>query len=87
MNEAGTFITQNKTNGLTTSTLKWKANFLLENLEFQFKFMKNCWDAWSIHLETEATFLALKAKFEDSQETSKEALETTFDKYDIPTLM
>ena len=78
VNEARTFVTQNKTSGLTTGTLKWKANYLVEDLEFQFKLMKNRWDAWSIYLETEATFLAVKAKFEYSRETSKEALESLY---------
>ena len=78
VNEARTFVTQNKTSGLTTGTLKWKANYLVEDLEFQFKLMKDRWDAWSIHLETEATFLAVKAKFEYSRETSKEALESLY---------
>ena len=54
VNEARTFVTQNKTSGLTTGTLKWKANYLIENLEFQFKLMKDRWDAWSVCLETEA---------------------------------
>ena len=78
VNEARTFVTQNKTSGLTTGTLKWKANYLVKDLEFQFKLMKNCWDAWSIYLETEATFLAVKAKFDYSRETSKEALESLY---------
>ena len=78
VNEARTFVTQNKTSGLTTGTLKWKANYLVEDLEFQFKLMKNRWDAWSIYLETEATFLAVKAKLEYSRETSKEALESLY---------
>ena len=52
--------------------LKRKANYLVKDLEDQFKRMKNRWDGLSsfesgLETDFEATFLVLKAKFEDSQ--------------------
>ena len=72
VNETNTFVKKNKTNGLTTPALKRKANSLIEDLEDQFKRMKNRWDGLSsfesgLETDFEATFLVLKAKFEDSQ--------------------
>ena len=78
VNETKAFIKKNKTTGLTTPALKSKANFLIRDLEKRFKRMEEHWDEWSLLLQDdyEATFLVLKAKFEDSREASKEALES-----------
>ena len=76
--DATAFVKKNKTNGLTTPALKRKANSLIEDLEDQFKRMKNRWNDFYAGLEDnfEETFLLLEAKFQESQKTSKEALES-----------
>ena len=58
--------------------LKRKANYLVKDLEDQFKRMKNRWNDFYAGLEDNfgETFLLLEAKFQESQKTSKEALES-----------
>ena len=84
--DATSFVKKNKTNGLTTPALKRKANKLIGDLEDQFRRMKERWDKWSLTLFVEETFFLLEPKYEESEKTSSEALESLHELVDrVPT--
>ena len=84
--DATSFVKKNKTNGLTTPALKRKANKLIRDLEDQFRRMKERWDKWSLTLFVEETFFLLEPKYEESEKTSSEALESLHELVDrVPT--